>query len=86
MDSDALRIRELVIEAGALIDWLETGRGDVDVVGAALLYLRDELCHASDQTNDDEACQAAGATITCIDRALMRPAAPVPADRKDAAA
>lgn len=83
MDSDALRIRELVIEAGALIDWLDSGRGDVDVVGAALLYLRDELCHAADRTNDDEACQAAGATITAIDRTLTRPAA---TSRKDAAA
>ena len=83
MDSDALRIRELVIEAGALIDWLETGRGDVEVVGAALVYLRDELCQSADRTDHDEACQAAGATITAIDQALTRPVAPL---RKDAAA
>ena len=83
MESDAVRIRELVIEAGALIDWLDSGRGDVEVVGAALLYLRDELCHAADRTDEDEACQAAGATITAIDRALTRPASPA---RKDAAA
>ena len=66
MDSEALRIRELVIEAGALLDWMETGRGDLDVVGAALLYLRDELCVLSDLTSEAEAGQAACEMVSSI--------------------
>ena len=73
MDSEAVRIRELVIEAGALVDWLETGRGDVEIVGAALLYLRDELCALTSQTGDAEACSSGCEMVCTIDTALAAP-------------
>ena len=70
MDSEAARIRELVIEAGALVDWLETGRGDLEIVGAALIYLRDELCALSEETGDAEACSACCGMVETIDAML----------------
>ena len=73
MDPEAQRIRELVIEAGVLVDWLETGRGDLDIVGAALLYLRDELCALSGMTGDDEAAGAACEMVATVDGLLARP-------------
>ena len=79
MDSQALRIGELVIEAGVLVDWLETGRGDLEIVGAALLYLRDELCALSTQTDDAEACGAACEMVNTVDALLANP----PARRSD---
>lgn len=79
MDPEALRIRELVIEAGVLVDWLETGRGDLEIVGAALVYLRDELCALSDQTTDPEACSAACDMVNTVDALLASP----PARRRD---
>lgn len=75
MDPEALRIRELVVEAGVLVDWLETGRGDIEIVGAALLYLRDELCALSDQTGDAEACGAACEMVNAVDALLANPPA-----------
>ena len=75
MDAEARRIRELVIEAGVLVEWLETGRGDLEIVGAALLYLRDELCAMSDATGDSEACDAACETVRAIDQLLANPPA-----------
>lgn len=74
MDREAVRIRELVIEAGAVVDWLASGRGDVEIVGAALLYLRDELSGLADQTVDAEARDAACGMVDEIDGALARPA------------
>lgn len=71
MDREALRISELVIEAGALVDWLETGRGDLEIVGAALLYLRDELCALSEETGNAEACSAACGMVEAIDATLL---------------
>ncbi len=79
MDADAIRIRDLVIEATALVDWLETGRGDLEIVGAALLYVRDELCALSEITADAEACAAACETVAAVDRLLAKP----PAQRQD---
>lgn len=73
MDSDAVRIRDLVIEAGALVDWLETGRGDIEIVGAALLYFRDELCALAEHTGDAEACSAACGMVEAIDELLANP-------------
>jgi len=73
MDREAARITDLVIEAGALVDWLETGRGDLEIVGAALLYLRDELCRLADDTQDPEACQAACGMVDAIDELLAHP-------------
>ena len=75
MDTEALRIRELIIEAGALVDWLETGRGDLEIVGAALLYLRDELCVLADSTDDGEACSAACGMVDIIEDVLANPPA-----------
>lgn len=75
MDSDAVRIRELVIEAGALVDWLETGRGDLEIVGAALLYLRDELAVLAEHTSDPEACSAGCDMVATIDQTLLNPPA-----------
>lgn len=82
MDSDARRIRELVIEAGALVDWLESGRGDMEIVGAALIYLRDELDTLAEHTGDAEACSAACGMVATIDQTLANP----PAVRGDRAA
>lgn len=76
MDAEAARITDLVIEAGALVDWLETGRGDLEIVGAALWYLRDELARLADETGDAEACQAACETVAVIDDLVARPPAP----------
>ncbi len=73
MGSEAVRIRELVIEAGVLVDWLETGRGDVEIVGAALIYLRDELCGSAEHTADAEACGAACEMVRAIDATLANP-------------
>ena len=73
MDMQADRICDLVIEAGALVDWLETGRGDVDIVGAALLYLRDSLSELADQTGDPEARDTACEMVAAIERALAHP-------------
>ena len=73
MDTHAERIRDLVIEAGALVDWLETGRGDLDIVGAALLYLRDQLCAQVGQSSDTEACDAACEMVDAIDHLLLDP-------------
>ncbi len=73
MDPEALRIRELVVEAGAMVDWLASGRGDVEIVGAALLYLRDELSMLADHTADSEACSAACGMIDEIQAALAGP-------------
>lgn len=75
MDSEALRIRELVVEAGVLVDWLETGRGDLEIVGAALLYLRDELCALSEMTADAEAASAACEMVCTVDATLASPPA-----------
>lgn len=73
MDAEAARIRELVIEAGAVVDWLGSGRGDVEIVGAALLYLRDELSRLAEVTADAEASHAACGMVDEIDVALARP-------------
>lgn len=73
MDPEALHIQEAVIEAGALVDWLETGRGDIEIVGAALIYLRDELCCLAEETASHEAADAACAMIEAIDRTLASP-------------
>jgi hypothetical protein len=81
MDSEALRIRELVIEAGALVDWLETGRGDLEIVGAALIYLRDQLCGLAEETGDAEACSAACGMVEAIDQTLTTAPARRQADR-----
>ena len=75
MDSEAQRIRELVIEAGVLVDWLETGRGDLEIVGAALIYLRDELCALTEATGDPDACSAACEMVRAIDETLATPPA-----------
>lgn len=75
MDPDATRIADLVIEAGALVDWLETGRGDIEIVGAALIYLRDELCALAEHTADADACSAACGMVECIDATLANPPA-----------
>jgi hypothetical protein len=72
MDMQADRICDLVIEAGALVDWLETGRGDVEIVGAALLYLRDSLGDLADQTADAEARDTACEMVAAIERALVQ--------------
>lgn len=67
MDTEAVRIHDLVIEAGALVDWLETGRGDIEIVGAALLYVRDQLDLLADHTADDDARDAACAMVASVD-------------------
>lgn len=69
-DADAQRIHELVIEAGAVVDWVDGGRGDLEVVGAALLYLRDELAALADTTDSAEACATACVTVDAIERTL----------------
>ena len=73
MDREALRISELAIEAGALVDWLETGRGDLEIVGAALIYLRDELCALAEETGDEQAAGDACAMVEAIDATLAGP-------------
>ena len=75
MGAEATRIRELVIEAGALVDWLECGRGDLEIVGAALIYLRDELCALAEDTDDAEASSAACDMVCAIDQTLANPPA-----------
>ena len=75
MDSEAVRISDLIIEAGALVDWLETGRGDIEIVGAALIYLRDELAILAEHTGDPEACGAACDMAATIDETLANPPA-----------
>lgn len=69
-DVEARRIHELVIEAGALVEWVDCGRGDLEVVGAALLYLRDELAALADTTDSAEACQSACGMVVAIDNTL----------------
>lgn len=76
MDPQAERIRDLVIEASAVVDWLESGRGDLEIVGAALIYLRDELCGLAGQTADVEANDAACEMVDAIDRILADPLVP----------
>ena len=73
MDSEAQRIRELVIEAGVFVYWVETGPGDMEIVGAALLYLRDELCALSTLTAEDEAAGAACEMVATVDALLAQP-------------
>ena len=69
-DVEAQRIHELVIEAGALVEWVDGGRGDLEVVGAALLYLRDELAALADTTDSVDACQSACGMVVAIDKTL----------------
>jgi hypothetical protein len=73
MDVQADRICDLVIEAGALVDWLETGRGDVEIVGAALIYLRDSLCAMAEEAANGEARDAACEMVATIERTLANP-------------
>lgn len=75
MDRDAARIADLVIEAGALVDWLETGRGDIEIVGAALIYLRDELSTLAEHTSDPQSSSAACGMVEVIDATLAAPPA-----------
>lgn len=70
LDAEALRIHELIIEAGALVEWVDSGRGDLDVVGAALLYLRDELAALADTTDSPDACQSACGMVCAIDNTI----------------
>lgn len=70
IDVEAQRIHELVIEAGALVEWVDSGRGDLEVVGAALLYLRDELAALADTTESAEACQTACGMVCAIENTL----------------
>jgi hypothetical protein len=70
LDPDGQRICELVIEAGALVDWVDGGRGDLEVVGAALLYLRDELAALADTTDSEDACQSACGMVAAIESTL----------------
>lgn len=70
IDVEAQRIHELVIEAGALVEWVDRGRGDIEVVGAALLYLRDELAALADTTETADACQTACAMVCAIENTL----------------
>lgn len=69
-DVDAQRIHELVIEAGALVEWVDGGRGDLEVVGAALLYLRDELAALADTTDSADACESACGMVCAIENTL----------------
>jgi hypothetical protein len=70
LDAEAQRIGELVIEAGALVDWVDGGRGDLEVVGAALLYLRDELAALADSTHSADACQSACDMVSAIENTI----------------
>lgn len=70
VDVEAQRIHELVIEAGALVEWVDSGRGDLEVVGAALLYLRDELAALADTTESADACQTACGMVCAIENTL----------------
>lgn len=69
-DAEAERIHELMIEAGALVEWVDGGRGDLEVVGAALLYLRDELAALAETTHSADACQAACGMVAAIEATL----------------
>ncbi len=77
MDDDALRIHELVVEAGALLDWLESGRVPAEAAWGTLDALRDELCMLAEHAPDAEACEAARGTVSAIDAALRVLAAPL---------
>lgn len=70
MDAEALRIHDRIVEASALLDWVERGAVPAQAVQPTLAALRDELCDLSTGTADVEAADAACGVVACIDEVL----------------
>lgn len=79
MDTEAVRIRELVVEACGELERLEAGAPLDEPICALLDHLRDRLCGLADETGDPEARSAACGVVAAIDEALSE--APVESER-----
>ncbi len=69
MDAEALRIHDLVVEAGALLDWVAAGTLPAEAAAAALDHVRGDLCLLAELTADADACAAACGMVAAIDTA-----------------
>ncbi|MDP8971005.1 MAG: hypothetical protein M3N52_11020 [Actinomycetota bacterium] len=72
MDPQAWRIREVVVDACAAIDAVESGRQPGDTLLAALCHLRLDLLALAADTCDCEAADDACGVVEQIDAALSR--------------
>ncbi|MBA2530308.1 MAG: hypothetical protein H0V19_10205, partial [Euzebyales bacterium] len=63
MDSDALRISDLVVQACEPIERVEAGRPVDDDAWSLLQHLRAELCALAQHSGDGAACSAACDTV-----------------------
>ena len=76
MDAEALHIHELVVEAGALLEWVASGTVPGEAVWSTLDRLRMRLTMMSEHTADLDARDAACAMATEIAELLARTPAP----------
>ena len=76
MDSEALHIHELVVEAGALLEWVAAGTLPGEAVWIILDRLRAQLQAMAEHTGDPEARDAACAMVCEIDALLQVTPAP----------
>ena len=76
MDTEALHIHELVVEAGALLEWVQSGTLPGEAVWMTLERLRNTLCAMADHTNDPDAQEAACAMVADIEALLAATPAP----------
>jgi len=81
MDTEALHIHELVVEAGALLEWVAAGTLPGEAVWMTLDRLRSTLCAMADHTNDSDARDAACAMVCEIEALLEVTPAPPQAQR-----
>ena len=81
MDTEALHIHELVVESGALLEWVRSGTLPGEAVWMTLDRLRSTLCAMADHTADPDARDAACAAVAEIEALLAVTAAPGSAHR-----
>lgn len=81
MDAEALHIHELVVEAGALLEWVASGTVPTEAVWSTLDRLRMRLTMMAEHTGDPDARDAACAMATEISGLLARTPAPRVSER-----
>lgn len=81
MDTEALHIHELVVEAGALLEWVQSGTLPGEAVWMTLDRLRSTMCAMADHTSDQDARDAACAAVAEIEALLAVTPAPRAAER-----
>ena len=83
MDSEALHIHELVVESGALLEWVQSGTLPGEAVWMTLDRLRNTLAAMADHTADADARDAACAAVAEIEALLA--VTPAPQSQRGAA-